>query len=142
MSDREEARELLGIAERELRALGGMDDRRVFADEIFGFLVQQALEKCLKAWLSIRGLRYRFTHEIAELVGQLDDAGEDTTELHGLASWTQFAVELRYSGGALDVVPIDRPAAISRVESLYGHVKEIVDAAPEEPEAPAEAPPG
>lgn len=49
MSDLEQARELVGAAERGISALRGMGDAAVFADEIFGFHVQQAAEKLFKA---------------------------------------------------------------------------------------------
>jgi hypothetical protein len=45
MSDIDQAKEFLHIAKRELRALKGMLDEKTFADEIFGFVGQQAVEK-------------------------------------------------------------------------------------------------
>ena len=44
MSGPEEARTLLGAAERDLRALKGMTDTAIFDDEIVGFHAQQAAE--------------------------------------------------------------------------------------------------
>lgn len=38
---------------KDLRALQGMSDPDVFADEVFGFHAQQAAEKALKAWLAV-----------------------------------------------------------------------------------------
>ena len=52
MSDLDKARTLLEAAERDLRALRGMSDPMVFADEIVGFHAQQAAEKLLKACLA------------------------------------------------------------------------------------------
>lgn len=49
MKDLEQAQILLTAAQRDLSALAGMGDVAVFADEIFGFLVQQAAEKLFKA---------------------------------------------------------------------------------------------
>ena len=46
--DREHARALLEMARKDARALSGMQDREVFADEIFGFHAQQAVGKALK----------------------------------------------------------------------------------------------
>ena len=43
MKDLEQARNLLGMAERDYRALRGMEDPAVFSEEIFGFHVQQIL---------------------------------------------------------------------------------------------------
>jgi HEPN domain-containing protein len=55
MNDLEQARELASAAERDISALRGMDDAAIFADEIFGFHVQQAAEKLFKAWLALQG---------------------------------------------------------------------------------------
>jgi len=46
MSDPKQARILLEAAERDVSALRGMGDAAVFADEIFGFHVQQAAQNC------------------------------------------------------------------------------------------------
>lgn len=62
MSDREHAYMLLGLARRDLTALGGMLDVNTFADEIFGFHAQQAVEKALKAWLSLIEIEYPSIH--------------------------------------------------------------------------------
>ncbi|MYA88127.1 MAG: HEPN domain-containing protein [Boseongicola sp. SB0662_bin_57] len=55
MIDSEQAQELADAAERDISALRGMGEATMFADEIFGFHVQQAAEKLLKAWLALRG---------------------------------------------------------------------------------------
>ena len=52
MSDLDHARQMLAIAHRDLKALGGMLDSDIFAYEIFGFHAQQTAEKALKAWIA------------------------------------------------------------------------------------------
>ena len=69
MSDIKQADAMLRMAYRDLKALGGMLDADVFADEIFGFHVQQMVEKCLKAWMCVLGITYPFTHQINRLLG-------------------------------------------------------------------------
>ena len=49
MRDGKQARILLEAAKRDYSALTGMDNPVVFSDEIFGFHVQQVIEKLLKA---------------------------------------------------------------------------------------------
>ena len=66
MSDLEQAVELLKLAERDFRALKGMTDPEVFAEEIFGFVAQQAVEKSFKAWLALLGATYPFTHDLTD----------------------------------------------------------------------------
>ncbi len=58
MADPKQADAMLRMARREYTALKGMVDAAVFADEIFGFHVQQAVDVALKnieqAILSLR----------------------------------------------------------------------------------------
>ena len=49
MADLEHARSMLRMAHKDFNALVGMRENSLFADEIFGFHVQQAVEKALKA---------------------------------------------------------------------------------------------
>jgi len=58
MPDLDHARQVLAIARRDLKALGGMFDADIFAYEIFGFHAQQTAEKALKAWIAARGGNY------------------------------------------------------------------------------------
>ena len=71
MSDRKQARELMDAAGRDLSALRGMGDTCVFTDEVFGFHVQQAVEKYLKAWIALSGGLYPTTHDLADLLSVL-----------------------------------------------------------------------
>jgi hypothetical protein len=47
---------LLLMAGKDFDAMRGMVGCPLFADEIFGFHAQQAIEKALKAWLAARGI--------------------------------------------------------------------------------------
>ena len=64
MSDVKQARTLFGAATRDLSAIRGMFDSEVFADEIFGFHVQQAAEKLCKDWIALLGKEYPFIHDL------------------------------------------------------------------------------
>jgi len=129
MSDRDEAVELLQIAERELRALKGMLDAEVFSDEVFGFLAQQSAEKALKAWLCTLGRTYPFSHDLVDLLSRLEDDGEKVAEFWALADLNPFAVELRYSALTFGDSPLDRADIIERVEQLTQLVAERIRAA-------------
>ena len=61
MSDIKQARALVVAARRDLMALFGMVDEEIFANEIFGFHVQQAAEELCKAWLALIGEAYPLT---------------------------------------------------------------------------------
>lgn len=74
MADFEHARAMLRMAHKDFNALTGMLDGSLFADKIFGFHIQQAVEKALKAWLCIRDTAYPSTH--ARLGAFVDLAGK------------------------------------------------------------------
>jgi hypothetical protein len=60
MADLEHARSMLRMARKDFNALVGMRGNPLFADEIFGFHVQQAVEKALKAWLCVRDVAFLY----------------------------------------------------------------------------------
>lgn len=83
----------------------GLSDPAV-TDEMIGFHAQQAVEKCLKGVLCLREVRYRRTHEIAELLDLLRDHGiAFPSGLEQAVELTPFAAELRY-----DYLPPEREA--------------------------------
>ena len=55
-----------------------MHDADVFADEIFGFHVQQAAEKLLRAWLALLGEVYPLTHDLDLLLDLLQKRVSDS----------------------------------------------------------------
>ena len=123
MNDLEQARELAGAAERDISALRGMDDATVFANEIFGFHVQQAAEKLLKAWLASWGEAYPLSHDLAALLDMLNSAGADVADFDGLVDYTRYAVRLRYASADPGVGQLNRPVAIKQVEALLAAVQ-------------------
>lgn len=127
MSDRKQARVLLTAAERDISALHGMADADVFADEIFGFHVQQAAEKILKAWLALLGEVYPTTHDLTRLLAILSECDVEATRFNELVEYTPFAVQFRYAPGDLSAQPLDREASIERVEALLKEVRRQFD---------------
>ncbi|MGH7587478.1 MAG: HEPN domain-containing protein [Gemmatimonadota bacterium] len=123
MSDPDHARLLLEAARKDLRALEAMRDPSAFAEEIFGFHAQQAVEKAIKAWLSLLGLAYPRTHDLEALVALLDEGGETVPEAWAeLIDLSDFAVQLRYEAYEYDEEPLDRPVLVRRVESVIERV--------------------
>ena len=125
MSDHTQARILLQAAQRDLSALNAMLKLEGFADEIFGFHVQQAVEKSLKAWLSALGKTYPYTHDINFLLGKLEDAGCDISIHRHFVIYTSFASEVRYVGLEEDAEPIDRENAVAQAQKLYAQISKI-----------------
>jgi HEPN domain-containing protein len=90
--------------------------------ESFGFHVQQAAEKALKAWLALLGEKYPLTDSIETLLDLLADQGAAVEPFRHLVDYTPYAVEFRYVGVDPDAGPIDREGAIALVEVLLEQV--------------------
>lgn len=91
------ARLLLSKAHDDKFAMDVLIENPKVADEIIGFHAQQIIEKAIKSILSLNSIRYRKSHDLAELIDLLRDNEisvpaflEKTTNL------TPFAVEFRY----------------------------------------------
>lgn len=88
-----------------------IDDKNI-AGELIGFHCQQAVEKLLKAVLTDAGIEFRYTHDIGELMSNLEDNGiflpEELAELDIL---TPFAVAFRY-----DFLPPEPSLPFDRTE--------------------------
>lgn len=96
-----------------------MRDAEVFADEIFGFHVQQATEKCLKAWISSSGEIYPFVHNLEVLLRSLEERGYNRDAFEALQQYSAFAAQIRYESLLETDEPIDREGAIALVSSWY-----------------------
>lgn len=73
MSPAEDALLLLRLAERHLGSLRGTLDPATFADEDWGFLAHQTLEKLLKALLVLHCKEPPRSHSLQRLLQELDD---------------------------------------------------------------------
>ncbi|MDE0152885.1 MAG: HEPN domain-containing protein [Gammaproteobacteria bacterium] len=119
MSDPKLARVLLAAAERDMTALCGMGDVNVFANEIFGFHVQPAAEKILKANLALLGKPYPATHDLTRLFELLKTHQPETENRFGeLIAYNPYAVQFRYSTSDPSLKPLDRDAAVQLLEAF------------------------
>lgn len=75
MSATENARLLLVMAAKDIRAMEALTDPQLVDDEIFGFHAQQAVEKSLKAWIAVAGGTFGRIHDLSQLFGLLEDLG-------------------------------------------------------------------
>ncbi len=128
MSAPDDARQMLDMAEKDLRALQGMRNREIFADEVFGLHAQQAVEKSLKAWIAALGEAYSLTHDIGDLLIRLEDLGQDVGPFWDLVGYTAFGVRFRYQALEVDEADsiADRAAAIAEVQALFEHARRTV----------------
>ena len=122
MSDAKCAGMLVAAARRDIEALRVMRQSGGLPDEIYGFHVQQAAEKLLKAWIAFLGDSYPLTHSIEALLGLLAERSVDTAPFLDLGAYTPYAVEFRYVGVGPDAKPIDRTDALETVEDLLEQV--------------------
>jgi HEPN domain-containing protein len=125
MSDLEQARLLLETARRDLEALLLTKELKI-ADSIFGFHAQQAVEKALKAWLSLMGAEYPRTHDISLLLKMIEELGIEVEPFWPLITYNPFAVQLRYDAIEEYDQPLDRDKVIKEAENIIGHVEKIL----------------
>ena len=130
MSDHKCARALLEVADQDIRALRVLAAADV-GDGVFGFHVQQAAEKSLKAWLALLGVRFPLTHDLSALMELLQET-VDATVFLPLRVYSPFGVQFRYQAVEGDT-PIDRQTALRQVEALWRRVgQELERIAPQE----------
>ncbi|MFO7628938.1 MAG: HEPN domain-containing protein [Prochlorococcaceae cyanobacterium] len=120
-----DARSLLTIACRDLQAAQGMTDVCVFHEAVWGFQLQQAVEKGLKAWLYLLDQDPPFTHDLVALFKLLEHAGIDITAYRELARFTDFAVQIRYDEQP-DLQNLDRCAWNGKAEALVLALKGLL----------------
>ena len=122
MNDLDDTRALMGAAERDLRALRGMEDAVVFADEIAGFHAQQAAEKLFKVWLILLGEPYPLTHDLDHLLHLVARREPEAGRFEDLIEYNPYAVQLRYGSFEDEAAPINRQEAVQRLEALRRQV--------------------
>jgi len=114
------------MARKDFDALRGMVGNPFFADEIFGFHAQQAIEKTFKAWLAQNAIEYPLTHDLSRLLWRLEELGQDVTAYWPLVEFNVFAVQARYESGLMTLEePLDRTLIISSIELLMLKVEAL-----------------
>ena len=116
MSDPKCARMLVEAAQRDVLTLRSMTAGA--PEESFGFHVQQAAEKALKAWLALLGEVYPLTHSLELLLDLLAGRDVQVEAFRGLVLFTPFAVEFRYGGVTAGTQTIHREGVLALVEHL------------------------
>lgn len=120
------ARHFLALADRDIRAFRKLVDDPEIDDATVRFLAQQTVEKCLKASLARHDRVFRRTHDIAELLDGLADAGAPLTpHADSLDELNPYAAEFRY--GFVEPTILDRVAVKDRVETVRTWVEGQLD---------------
>lgn len=113
MTDIKQADAMMRMAHRDMTALHGMRDAAVFADGIFGFHVQQAIEKSLKAWMCALVL--------------LRGAGIDVEAFWWTDQFTPYAHQARYEEGHLaEDAPLERAQILREVDNLLLQIEKAI----------------
>ena len=111
MTPQEDARVLLALVDRHLRALR-LNLDPAYPDEEWGFTAQQAVEKLLKVRIVLRDERPPFSHMLHELVAL---AGMELDPV--LLALQPYAVEARYEAGPFPL-PASRMEFMAAIERL------------------------
>ena len=119
-----DARSMLTIARRDLKPAWILQDASI-AEASWGFQVQQAVEKALKAWLFQLGDSPPFTHDLVVLFKRLLRVGADVEAHRDLARFTDFSVQFRYDAEP-EPMGLDRAEWLQRAEQLVEHVTSLI----------------
>lgn len=118
------AKVLARKAENDAKAMELLVPDTEISDEIVGFHAQQAVEKWLKAVMSLHGLEEARIHDVGRLLEILVEAEIDLPAgADQLDDLSIYAVPLRYAD-LLDAEPLDREATVA----LVGEVGKWADA--------------
>jgi hypothetical protein len=120
-----EAARLLRIAHRDLKAASSMLDFNLFEEATWGYQIQQATEKALKAWIASLEHEYPRTHDLALLCRLIFDFGGNPTSYQPLVNFTAFATRLRYEEDDA-TMDLDRLSWNNRCADLLGHVASLI----------------
>ncbi|MBF0153795.1 MAG: nucleotidyltransferase domain-containing protein [Magnetococcales bacterium] len=123
MGDMDQAETLRRMADKDYRALQVMLDPMQVDVEVFGLHVQRAVEKGLKAWLCILGVRFPKKHNLEELALLLKKTGAVIPDAFiPLLGYSDFASKFRYVSYPEFDEDIDRSATVVLVGGLLRHV--------------------
>ena len=126
MRETDLARTLLSSAEKDLKAIRNMADADAFADEVFGFHAQQAVEKTLKAWIALLGGEYPFVHDLDALLNTLQRLGADVEALRNLIELNAFAVQFRYEAFESPDEALDRRSVTVEAVALFQKISALL----------------
>jgi HEPN domain-containing protein len=105
-------------ARNDLRSAEALISTRDYADDVVGFLLQQAVEKSLKSVIAGSEREVPRTHDLEELVQLVEDSGRELPATLASSSWlTPWAVDFRYEEPE---VPLDADGALNAAKTAIG----------------------
>lgn len=124
MSPTEKPHEPLTLAQRDYRAALTLAHTDPPQMDAAGFHLQQAVEKSLKVWLTLKRIDYPRTHDLNPLLGLLEDQGEEIEPFWSLLELNPFAVQFRYELAGEAFPNFERLARLA--EQLFARVQSLL----------------
>lgn len=108
------------------QAKGGIQLSGVYLEDLC-LQAQQAAEKAMKGLLIALRVRFPYTHDLAELLSLIAQAGQTIPEeIREAAKLSDYAVEARYPGLAEPVTHEEYLEAISIAEAVINWIERII----------------
>lgn len=121
----QEAREWLARAERDLQAARGALRDTPPLPEMTAYHAQQAAEKALKAFLTLRSTPFRQTHDLEELQRQCQTLHPGFAPFGAAAQLlAPYATKFRYPGGPLAPPEREAQQALQEAEGMVRFVRQ------------------
>ena len=124
-----EAEGLLMLAAADLETAEASSDPLIFREGAWGFWMQQAIEKALKAWLVLLGVTPPLTHDLNRLPRLLELHGVNIAPFQELSQFTIYAVQFRYDATA-EPLGLDRPPFQRTAHDLLSAVESVIQQSP------------
>jgi HEPN domain-containing protein len=124
-----EAEGLLMLAAADLETAEASSDPLIFREGAWGFWMQQAIEKALKAWLVHLGETPPLTRDLNRLLRLLELHGVNIAPFQELAQFTIYAVQFRYDPTS-EPLGLDRPLFHKTVHDLISAVEYVIRHSP------------
>jgi HEPN domain-containing protein len=114
--------ELMALkARNDLRSAETLIATADYAEDVVGFLLQQAVEKSLKSVIAGSEREVPRTHDLEELVQLVEDSVPELPATLASSSWlTPWAVDFRYEEPQ---APLDTDAALSAAQTALDTAK-------------------
>lgn len=124
------AKELLRIAEADLATAKVLIDHPGGRPENTLFLIQQTIEKCLKAVLCHSDLPVPLSHDLAALLGMVPESAGVPSDQKAILSLTEFASIRRYEEGKYEYSAGEMKSAYLSASVVVEWAKQIIAVPP------------
>lgn len=121
------AKELIRIAEGDLKTAKVLMDHPFGRPENTFFLLQQTVEKSLKALLCHHNISIPLTHDLAALLAMLPTSIKAPEEVKALLTLTEFASIRRYEEGSYEYSKEEAAKAYQVTHNLLNWVKALLE---------------